>query len=111
MMPFNTALLEITFIKEKSRLFQEKIDLCQKSKRKEMIQIILNGMGLTFECPNKKIFTYCEKLRKIIDFNAVQRGMMKTLYGNRYETIKIRTSITHDTGKSCVEVEIKLGLK
>jgi hypothetical protein len=54
----------MSFFKGKTRLFVEKVDLCNNAKKlKDTTQIIVNGFGWNFRCPNtvnkvKVLFNY-----------------------------------------------------
>lgn len=46
--------MDLSFFKDKKRIVQEKVDMCNKGKRQmEVTKIVANGFGLNFNCPVK----------------------------------------------------------
>jgi hypothetical protein len=102
-----TLQLEISFYKGKSRLFKEKIDLCNTDKKpKEMTQLLLDSMGIVSGCPVAKNKTIGCRERTLRVFSVMGQNSVKTLLGGIPEILRVPIKIEHDTGRTCFEVQI-----
>jgi hypothetical protein len=88
-------------------VFDQKINLCKENQKKnEIVQMVLDMLGLnsSSQCMLKSSEVYCQTNKKVLIYTKSLEMMFNMLEGEG----KISNSkiiFTHDTGKSCFDVE------
>lgn len=88
-------------------VFEGKTDICDKKKRMDMVKLPLHGFGVPNRCPITSNFTFCRNDEKVFTFSESSKKLISAFAIVAKRSV-IKVMITHDTGKSCFEVDSEI---
>lgn len=87
----------MSFYKNRIRIFQDRIDLCDKKKKlNDMSKVMLAGFGITMGCPVTERKLSCGNGRKVLALPVSTRKILKAIWADG-DITKIMGNIVHDT--------------
>jgi hypothetical protein len=105
--PFKTAKLKVKAKKNNKIMYTLAIDLCSNIKPKNDIEkMILKAFGLEGNCNLNETTTICRKEKKFLLYsNSVATMISLFKSTNEDDKIGLDAVVTHENGKSCLQLE------
>lgn len=98
-------LLQVT--RNTLMVFEEVIDICGQKKKFDMIELYLAGFAIPKKCPITASYTSCRNNENVLTFSESSRRLLSTFSMVARDAF-VKVILTHDTGKSCFEVESEI---
>ncbi|KAG5675561.1 hypothetical protein PVAND_005456 [Polypedilum vanderplanki] len=107
---YHTAVFDVSISKDNIHHFEDKVDLCHKPKNaQDLSKVAITAFSIPYVCPVASNYTSCGGGKKIFSSNEISKKVVEQLYANN-EPTKFFAEINHDTGKSCMEAELKISM-
>lgn len=88
-------------------VFESETNICDTKKRADMVTLPLSGFAVPEQCPVPATFTNCRNNEMVFKFSESTRKLLPVFSMASSKSV-IKIVLTHDTGKSCFEVETEI---